>query len=233
MSGFNVELMLHPSRFRSVLIGGATATAVLVTVACAAPVRDVPTSARIFSAERPACAACHMADGSGQPEVGIPRLAGQSADYMAKQLDYFADGRRGNIVMHPYAAALSDNEKQSFAKYFAASSTSTIASPFPPTEALLARGQQLFANGDVRTGLVACAQCHGPTGLGVGDFSPRLAGQSAVYIVEQLRDWHAGAMRDPDGKYMSAIAVRLSPDDMKSVAAYIATMKTMGSNSHD
>ena len=180
------------------------------------------------STERPACAACHMADGSGQPEVGIPRLAGLSADYIARQLAWFADSTRRNVVMQPYAAALSDDERHAYGKYFAKQRAPRAASPFPVDASAVARGRQLFADGEPRIGLVACAQCHGPTGLGVGDFSPRIAGQSAAYVLEQLEAWHAGATRDPDGRYMQAIAARLSPDDMKSVAAYIATMTTEG-----
>ncbi len=200
------------------------ATAVIATGQAASAWAASPDT----SAERPACAACHMADGAGQPEVGIPRLAGQLPSYIAKQLNYFADGRRQNLVMHPYAAALSAIEKQSFGDYFAKITAPASISPVAPSEATLARGRQLFANGDARIGLVACSQCHGSTGLGVGDFSPQLAGQSAVYVVEQLQGWHAGAMRDPDGQYMKAIAARLSPDDMHAVAAYIASMKVEG-----
>lgn len=209
--------MPNPLSFRLALhVGAIIATASV----CAEPVA---------STERPACAACHMADGAGQPEVGIPRLAGQSTSYVARQLSYFADGQRQNLVMHPYAAALSAIEKQSYGDYFAKMSEPASDSPLPPSEATLARGRHLYVDGGARVGLVACAQCHGPTGLGIGDFSPRLAGQSAVYVVEQLQGWPAGAMRDPGRKYMK-IAARLSPYDMRDVAAFIATMKVDGRN---
>lgn len=45
-------------------------------------------------AGRPACAACHMPNAAGQPEVGIPRLAGLSTAYLLDQLGYFASGQR-------------------------------------------------------------------------------------------------------------------------------------------
>jgi cytochrome c553 len=38
---------------------------------------------------RPGCAACHVQDGSGQPDVGMPRLAGLTASYLLDQLNYF------------------------------------------------------------------------------------------------------------------------------------------------
>jgi cytochrome c553 len=55
---------------------------------------------------RPGCAACHMQDGSGQPDVGVPRLAGLTASYLLDQLNYFAAGTRQNTAMGPYARML-------------------------------------------------------------------------------------------------------------------------------
>lgn len=176
------------------------------------------------------CSACHMPDGAGQPEVGIPRLAGLAPSYIAAQLDYFADGARDNLVMKPYAAALTAAQRAAVARYFAGLPTPVAADPSVPSVAMLARGHTLFADGDARIGLVGCSQCHGPTGLGVGDFSPRLVGQSAVYVVEQLQGWHTGGLRDPKGVYMKAIAARLSPEDMRAAAAYISTMNTATMN---
>jgi cytochrome c553 len=57
-------------------------------------------------------AACHLPNGAGQPDVGIPRLAGLSATYMAAQLDYFATGARRSVTMTPFAAALTAAERQ-------------------------------------------------------------------------------------------------------------------------
>ena len=45
------------------------------------------------------CQACHGAQGEGNPAGGFPRLAGQTADYLAAQLRNFADGRRASAVM--------------------------------------------------------------------------------------------------------------------------------------
>ncbi len=174
---------------------------------------------------RAACAACHMANGAGQPDVGIPRLAGLTSSYIADQLGYFASGARQNAAMSSYAAALTPAERLEVATYFA-----SLKLP-PPTQDVaampvqLARGKDLFLNGDERTGLLGCSQCHGPTGLGVGDFSPRLAGQSEPYVQSKLQEWRSGALRDPKGIYMRAVASHLSPADLQAVAAYVASLQ--------
>jgi cytochrome c553 len=54
------------------------------------------------------CAACHGAAGEGSSARGIPRLAGQNADYLAHALSMFKDGTRASPVMQPVAQNLSD-----------------------------------------------------------------------------------------------------------------------------
>jgi cytochrome c553 len=174
---------------------------------------------------RPGCAACHMQDGSGQPDVGIPRLAGLTTPYLLDQLNYFASGMRQNAAMGPYARMLTPAQGQQVAAYFA--SLPVPQAPEPPDfrATQVSRGRTVFLNGDDRTNLLACAQCHGPTALGVGDFSPDLGGQSGPYSAEQLTHWHAGGLRDPKGAFMRAEAGHLTSADIEAVAAYLASLQ--------
>jgi cytochrome c553 len=176
------------------------------------------------SPERPGCASCHLQNGAGQADVGIPRLAGLSASYIAEQLGYFALGLRHDTAMAPYAAALSSRERQAVADYFASLPVPEPPDPPPTRSTQPQRGRALFLDGDYRTGLISCSQCHGQTGLGVGDFSPRLAGQSAAYVAEKLRQWRSGEPRDPKGAFMRAEASHLSQSDIDAVAAYVASL---------
>ncbi len=173
---------------------------------------------------RAACAACHMADGAGQPDVGIPRLAGLTGVYITDQLGYFASGARQNPAMAPYAVALSPAERLEVAAYFASLPLPPPTQAVEETPALLAQGRHLFLDGNERGGLLACAQCHGPTALGVGDFSPRLAGQSQAYLTSELHLWRDGALRDPKGAFMRSVAGHLSPADVTAVAAFVASL---------
>ena len=56
-------------------------------------------------------------------------------------------------------------------------------------KSLVERGQQLATTGDPANGIPACNACHGRDAIAN---YPRLAGQSAAYMVGQLRLWRAG-----------------------------------------
>ena len=63
-----------------------------------------------------ACAGCHSPNGAGIP-AQYPRLSGQHADYTAKQLVEFRDGKRANSVqMTQVAAKLNDKEIKAVAE---------------------------------------------------------------------------------------------------------------------
>jgi cytochrome c553 len=54
----------------------------------------------------PACAQCHAFNGVSDGSGAFPRIAGQSAYYLAKQLRDFTSGIRVNAIMTPVAGAL-------------------------------------------------------------------------------------------------------------------------------
>ena len=214
------------SRFFSGVAKVAVTVALLAITRAAA---QAPAAGRAIAIDgvapgRAACAACHMPDGAGQPEVGIPRLAGLSAAYILDQLTFFADGARTNAAMQPFAKMLNPEQRRQVAAYFGnlpLPAPSYLKSHRAP---VLKTGRALFLDGDFQTGLLACASCHGPGGQGVGSFAPRLAGQSAAYIAEQLDAWKAGARRDPRGAFMRAEASHLSERDIAAVAAFLESL---------
>jgi cytochrome c553 len=65
-----------------------------------------------------------------------------------------------------------------------------------------------------------CAQCHGRTGRGTAVF-PRLAGQDAQEITENLELYRAGETVGPNSALMIPVATALSDDDVAAVAAFI------------
>jgi cytochrome c553 len=176
------------------------------------------------SPERASCASCHQQNGAGQPDVGIPRLAGLSSSYIAAQLEYFATGARKDPVMAPYAAMLTPVQRQAVADYFASLPVPEQLDLERADTETLDHGRELFLDGEYHTGLLSCSQCHGRTGLGVGDFSPRLAGQSADYVSQQLRQWLSGDLRDPKGNFMRAEASHLNQSDINALAAFVASL---------
>ena len=69
----------------------------------------------------PACAGCHNPQGKGNEPGGYPRLSGQNAEYVAKQLQAYRDGSRAGganaQIMMDVAAKLTDAEIESVASY--------------------------------------------------------------------------------------------------------------------
>jgi cytochrome c553 len=63
----------------------------------------------------PACAACHGPDAHGMAD--FPRLAGQHAQYVLKQLNSFQNNMRNVAVMHGVAQGLKSDEMHAVAAY--------------------------------------------------------------------------------------------------------------------
>jgi len=70
---------------------------------------------------------------------------------------------------------------------------------------------------DGATKSAVCSSCHGPNGNSVNPDWPRLAGQSAVYIAEQLRLFRSGVRNNP---IMKPLAATLSDQDISDLAVY-------------
>ncbi|WP_295802385.1 c-type cytochrome [uncultured Microbulbifer sp.] len=71
----------------------------------------------------PACMGCHSPTGKGNAPAGYPRLSGQYAEYVEKQLKAFRAGTRANDgdnrIMRSVAKPLSDAEIKAVANYVA------------------------------------------------------------------------------------------------------------------
>src|SRR5580658_2524970 len=106
----------------------------------AAAAKAAPAAA---AAAAPPCEACHGAHGEGMAAAHVPRLAGQSADYLRKQLDDYADGTRDNPIMANFAKALSKQQRTRFAARYASMPAPVISTPASIGTVGLARGHQL------------------------------------------------------------------------------------------
>lgn len=171
-----------------------------------------------------ACVACHNADGSGQAAAGFPRLAGLPAPYLVQQMQAFANGKRQNAIMLPIASALSDAEKIAVADYF--STLPTVAgAPAPGADqALLNEGKALAIDGNWDKDMPACVACHGPGAAGVGDSFPGIAGQSALYISNQLKAWKNGQRSGDPNALMKTVADKLNDREIEAVSSYLASL---------
>src|SRR3984957_3445246 len=163
------------------------------------------------------CQACHGSNGNSvNPDW--PSLAGLGADYIADQLKDFKDAKRVNPVMMPNVANLSADDMADLGAYF----DSQVNTGLEADPSYWKAGEKLYRAGDKARGIPACMACHGPTGHGNEPAKfPALRGQHSVYVVKQLTDYASGARNTGPNGIMPTIAKRLSPDDMRNVAAYV------------
>jgi len=185
-----------------------------------------PGDAQIGKLQYAVCATCHGANGEGNFSMNSPKLAGQEAWYLRRQLEYFKNGIRGahpddayGQQMAPMAATLVD----------AAAIENVIAyietfADFRPPHTVV---------GDVEAGrdiYVTCGACHGYQGEGKAALNaPRQAGMDDWYLVTQLKNFRAGVRgaHDDDkyGMQMNMMAAILRSDErVNDVVAYINTL---------
>ncbi len=165
------------------------------------------------------CFICHGADGESSSPV-FPRLAGQHADYVTRQLTDYKTGRRKSSAMQPMVEELSPADFVALGRYFQAKPAHTHA----VEDADLAQmGRFIYLRGNPYSGVPACATCHGPTGQGTAAL-PRLAGQHAAYTERQLKQF-SQRERTNDNAVMHTVAVKLTELELKSVAAYLSGLK--------
>lgn len=166
------------------------------------------------------CASCHGE--AGQGNLNTPRLAGQPAEYLHKQLQDFKSGLRHNESMAFVARALSEEDMAKLAAYYAG--IDLPAGSAPSLGGDLARGRVIAEKGDWKTDVPACFSCHGMSGEGVAPGFPALAGQKPDYIFAQLAAWHEGERKNSPQALMDGIAKRMSFEDMRAVSDYLGSM---------
>jgi len=172
-----------------------------------------------------ACISCHGADGVGDGSGAFPRLSGQSGWYMYKQLVDYATGDRPNKVMSGIAQRLTEQEMEAVSAYYAAIDAPYRSVMGQISPELLQWGGQLGAVGSAERGIPACVNCHGPQGLGNPPSVPYLAGQYANYMTHQLELWKEGVRDNDSMNVMSAIALKMTQEDMRAVSEYYARVR--------
>lgn len=165
------------------------------------------------------CFVCHGIDGESSSSI-YPRLAGQHAAYIARQLSDYRSGKRKNDTMQSMVEELTPEDHVSLGAYF----ESRKPVPHAVEDAELASvGRYLFDRGNPYSKVAPCASCHGPRGLGTATL-PRLAGQRAAYIENQLKLFNR-RVRTNDNAIMFSIASQLTEFEIKALAAYVSGLE--------
>lgn len=163
------------------------------------------------------CFLCHGMNGESTSEI-FPRLAGQHAEYIAKQLAAFKSGQRKSTAMADMVAKLTPDEMLALGKYYEKMT--------PPKEAakdtqLAGMGQYIYQQGNKFSGVPACASCHGANGEGAANL-PRLASQFPGYIHTQLKQFNKRD-RTNDNAVMHVVAEKMTELEMAAVAEYLGS----------
>ena len=156
------------------------------------------------------CVACHGADGNATIPT-VPSLAGQPKQFIVSALFMFREGRRQNDQMTPFAANLKNVDLNDLALFF---SSQKMTAPTRKTSA------ENVEQGKAITEKHNCVACHAGTLVGQQHI-PRLAGQHADYLREQLKLFRASKRADFDGTMTSAVQ-GLTPSDIEILADYLS-----------
>jgi cytochrome c553 len=160
------------------------------------------------------CVACHGSDGRG--DGAFPHLDLQTPRYLADALTAFRDGRRASGFMQSATAGLTDADIGRLARHYGRTTRPPQPAGPPP---------QLVTQGDRHRRIAACAACHGPPGP-VRDAIPRLAGQDAAYLQQQMQLFarREGAPRGggPMVALMQHAVGDISPEEIARLARWYA-----------
>jgi cytochrome c553 len=205
----------HQARLGRSVVGVAAALALSAAFALPAAAEDAKTIATTV------CAGCHGEDGNSLIPM-FPKIAGLQEEFIAKQLRDFMNGRRKSDVMGPVVAQLKPEDIAPLAAYFSGKQLR----PGQVTDKKAADlGKLIFFDGNEDTGVPACVGCHQPQGAGHGIY-PRIGGQQAEYVIQQLKNFAAGDRSNDVSRFMRVTAKRMSEEEIQSVAAYLVGLGT-------
>jgi cytochrome c553 len=171
------------------------------------------------------CQGCHGEFGLSS-EPMIPHLAGQYAQYIAKNLRNFQNGERTHQIMSAMAATISDADLDDIAAYFASQHKMT-GNGTGDTDPKAQIGKKLFNNGDMSRMIIACTNCHGVGGKGRAphvSMFPVIGGQQAGYLKGQLLNWRSKERANSPNAIMNRIAKSLTDEEIDSLAEYVSTL---------
>ena len=173
------------------------------------------------------CTDCHGASGQGYRGYFVmPRLAGQTPEYIEGQLRAFVERRRVDgplnlAKIHGVGPGL----QAELARYFKALDIKPLGRG-PADHS--STGKRIFDEGIPEANIPACAACHGPDGRGEG-VNPRLAGQLYRYTVKTLTNWNKerghGAPSTDHSNVMKPIVQSLNKSQIEAVSSYMSGMR--------
>ena len=168
------------------------------------------------------CQGCHGEEGISA-ESTAPKLAGQYAGYIIKEIRDFRSGLRVHQIMSDVAKTVNEEDLPDIAAYFA--SRKKMKGNGSNNKV----GEELFLHGDMTPDMskmvVACVNCHGVNGKGktpTNPVFPVLGGQHKDYLRVQLINFRSGDRGNSPGGVMNIITQKLTDAEIEALADYIS-----------
>ena len=158
------------------------------------------------------CQSCHGKYGDSETP-DCPKLAGQYADYIQKEIKDFQTGARTDPIMTDIALRLTNEQDLlDISAYFASQKQMRGA-----MTVINKTGEERFTRGN------GCQTCHGINGKGLAPdnpFAPVIGGQHKAYLIKQLRDFRSNTRTNEGTGIMGMIASQMSDEQIEDVASY-------------
>ena len=156
------------------------------------------------------CLGCHGIEGyrNAYPSFRVPKLGGQTEEYLAIALKNYRDGNRPHPTMQAQAHSLGEQGIEDVAAYFAGIGNDTV-----------------MAGGTKDAGFEkaqACVACHGANGISILPTWPTLAGQHEDYLEHALNQYRDGTRVNA---VMQAQAALIAKEDVAALARYFARLE--------
>jgi cytochrome c553 len=164
------------------------------------------------------CFLCHGMEGEAASAL-YPRLAGQHAEYIAKQLSDFKTGKRKSDTMSGMVGDLSPEEMKALGAFF------EQKKPSHNSRSRCRSGRWGATSSPRATSTRASPPARPATAPRVTARRnlPRLAGQQPLYLENQLKQFNTRE-RNNDNAVMHSIASKLTELEVKAVSSYISTL---------
>jgi cytochrome c553 len=169
------------------------------------------------------CQGCHGQYGISTEPL-IPKLAGQYANYIEKEIRNYQSGIRSHQIMNAMAGTIdSDQDLADIAAYFA--SQDKMKGDGSEGESV---GKEIFLHGDLSKMRLGCVNCHGVRGKGLEakiSMFPVIGGQHKDYIRRQLMNFRDGYRTNSPNGIMNRITNSLTDSEIESLAEYISSVQ--------
>lgn len=162
------------------------------------------------------CFGCHGETGNSEVTI-FPKLAGQYAKYIIKQVQDYQKELRTDETMVGMAMTVENNvDLEDIAAFYA---SQQVMQGEPVTGELAQKGKAIY------TGAYGCDSCHGENGKGKGPtvaLFPVIGGQHKDYLVKTLTDFRSGERKTDMTGMMAPLAKKMTDEEIEAVSEYLS-----------